>query len=193
MARRHGLTARLAFCAPACPRRASRLQPECGADRRVAVGRMAEERGRTDKILALNRSGDDRLQASGRPCQAALAHRARLPGAQAGGGARPFRGARMARLSPSCHAVHRSLRIPDLRTGDDSPSQSRSNRRFAAAALPESYRPRGSAAAARASHPQLDRNHAPPSHRRADQNSPAMPMLLSTNSKTLATEEFVMQ
>src|SRR4029079_10074512 len=27
----------------------------------------------------------------------------------------------MARLSPSRHAVHRSLRIPDLRAGDDSP------------------------------------------------------------------------
>src|SRR2546428_2118138 len=27
----------------------------------------------------------------------------------------------MARLPPSCHAVHRGLRIPDLRAGDDSP------------------------------------------------------------------------
>src|SRR6185503_17787654 len=27
----------------------------------------------------------------------------------------------MTRLSPSRHAVHRSLRIPDLRAGDDSP------------------------------------------------------------------------
>jgi len=73
------------------------------------------------------------------------------------------------------------------------PSQSRSSRRFAPAALPESYRPRGSAAAARASHPQLDRNDAPPPHRCSRQNSAAMPMLLSTKSKTLTTKKFVTQ
>src|ERR1700723_20681 len=32
-----------------------------------------------------------------------------------------IRGARMARLPPPCHAVHRGLRIPGLREGDDSP------------------------------------------------------------------------
>ena len=53
--------------------------------------------------------------------QAALAHRARLSGTQAGSRARTFRRARMARLPSPCHAVHRSLRIPDLRKGDDSP------------------------------------------------------------------------
>ena len=53
--------------------------------------------------------------------QTALAHRARLSGAQAGGRARPFRRARMARLPPSRHAVHRGLRVPDLREGDNSP------------------------------------------------------------------------
>ena len=53
--------------------------------------------------------------------QAALAHRARLSGAQAGGRARAFRRARMARLPSPRHAVHRRLRIPDLRAGDDSP------------------------------------------------------------------------
>lgn len=73
------------------------------------------------------------------------------------------------------------------------PWESRSSWRFASAALPDSYRPRGSAAAARAPHPQLDRNHAPPPDRRSHQNSAAMPMLLNTKSKTLAAEEFVMQ
>ena len=53
--------------------------------------------------------------------QAALAHRARLSGTQAGGRARAFRRARMARLPSPRHAVHRGLRIPDLREGDDSP------------------------------------------------------------------------
>ena len=62
-----------------------------------------------------------------------------------------------------------------------------------AAVLSDGYRPRGSAAAARTSHPQLDRNHAPPPDRRFGQDSAAMPMLLSTNGKTLAIEDFVTQ
>jgi hypothetical protein len=53
--------------------------------------------------------------------QTALAYRARLSGTQAGGRARAFRRARMARLPSPRHAVHRGLRIPDLRAGDDSP------------------------------------------------------------------------
>ena len=53
--------------------------------------------------------------------QAALAHRTRLPGTQAGGRARTLRRPRVARLSPSRHALHRRLWIPDLRAGDDSP------------------------------------------------------------------------
>ena len=61
------------------------------------------------------------LPSPGRHRQAALAHRARLSGTQAGGRARTFRRARMARLPSPRHAVHRSLRIPDLRAGDDSP------------------------------------------------------------------------
>ncbi len=55
------------------------------------------------------------------PGQAALAHRARLPGAQAGTRPWTLRRSRLAGLPPSRHAVHRSLRIPDLRAGDDSP------------------------------------------------------------------------
>jgi SRSO17 transposase len=73
------------------------------------------------------------------------------------------------------------------------PCGSRSARLFATPAIPDDYRPRGSAAAARASHPKLDRNLAPPPDRRSGQNSATMSMLLSTNDKTLATEKFVMQ
>jgi SRSO17 transposase len=73
------------------------------------------------------------------------------------------------------------------------PSGPRSARLFPAVALSEGYRPRGSAAAARTSHPKLDRNHAPSPDRRSGQNSAAMPVLLNTRDKTLATAEFVMQ
>jgi hypothetical protein len=73
------------------------------------------------------------------------------------------------------------------------PSGPRSSGLFPAAALPKNYRPRGSAAAARASHPQLDRNHAPPPDGGSHQNSATMSLLLSTESKTLPTEDFVMQ
>ena len=69
-----------------------------------------------------------RLPRAGRHRQAALAHRARLSGTQAGGRARAFRRPRMARLPPSRHAVHRGLRIPDLREGDDSPLRTSSRR-----------------------------------------------------------------
>jgi SRSO17 transposase len=72
------------------------------------------------------------------------------------------------------------------------PSGPRSAKLFPAVTLSEGYRPRGSAAAARASHPKLDRNHAPPPDRRSGQNSAAMSMLLSSH-ETFATEKFVMQ
>ena len=64
----------------------------------------------------------------GRPHQTTLAHRARLSGAETGGRARPLRRARMARLPSSRHTLHRGLRIPDLRTGDDFPLRTSSRR-----------------------------------------------------------------
>ena len=73
------------------------------------------------------------------------------------------------------------------------PSRPSSTRVLPKLAVPDSYRPRGSAVAARAPHPQLDRNHASPPDRRSGQNSATMSMLLSTNAKTLATQKFVMQ
>ena len=73
------------------------------------------------------------------------------------------------------------------------PSRPRCTGFVPAAALSEGYRPRGSAAAARTSHPQLDRHHAPPPDCRSGQNSATMPVLLSTRDKTIATEKFVMQ
>src|SRR4029453_14008251 len=58
---------------------------------------------------------------AGRTRQAPVAHRTRLPGAQAGTGAWARRGPRLARLPPSRHALHRSLWLPDRRTGENSP------------------------------------------------------------------------
>jgi SRSO17 transposase len=83
--------------------------------------RVAQRRTGADQILALDPSRRYRLSTPGRTRQTTLADRARLSGAQARGWARAFRRPRMARLSSSRHAVHRRLRIPDLREGDDSP------------------------------------------------------------------------
>src|SRR6202047_2536007 len=58
---------------------------------------------------------------SGRSRKNAVAGRARLPGAQARSRPRALRGPRVAGLPSSRHTLHRSLRVPDLRTGDDSP------------------------------------------------------------------------
>jgi SRSO17 transposase len=73
------------------------------------------------------------------------------------------------------------------------PSGPRSAGLFAEPAVPAGYRPRGSAAAARAPHPQLDRQHALPPDRCAGADPAAMSMLLRANGKTRATQEFVMQ
>ena len=88
---------------------------------RMAADRVAQGREGADQILALDLAGRHRICGAGRSCQTALAHRARLSGTQAGGRARTFRRPRMARLPPPRHAVHRRLRVPDLRAGDDSP------------------------------------------------------------------------
>src|SRR6266567_9539452 len=82
---------------------------------------MARGRSRADQILAVDVAIQYRLPPARRLCQAALAHRAGLSGAQAGGRARTLRRARVARLPSPRHDVHRSLRIPGLREGDDSP------------------------------------------------------------------------
>jgi SRSO17 transposase len=69
-----------------------------------------------------------RVRPPGRSCQAALADRARLSGAEAGSWAWSLRGARMARVPPPRHAVHCRLRLPDRREADDSPLNSRRRR-----------------------------------------------------------------
>ena len=54
------------------------------------------------------------------------------------------------------------------------PSGPRSAALFPELAVPDGYRPRGSPAAARTSHPKLDRNHAPTADRRSRQKPAAM-------------------
>ena len=73
------------------------------------------------------------------------------------------------------------------------PSGPRSIRLFEELAVPEGYRPRGAAAAARAAHPQLDHNHAPTPDRRARQKPLPMPMLRRPNPETRAAQKFVTQ
>src|ERR1700675_4121660 len=88
---------------------------------RVAADRVARGGSRADQILALDNAGERQLPTACRFYQAALAHRARLSGTQAGSGAWALRGTWLARLPSSPHAVHPCLRIPDRRAGDDSP------------------------------------------------------------------------
>jgi SRSO17 transposase len=73
------------------------------------------------------------------------------------------------------------------------PSANRSARMFQRPAVPDGYRPRGAAAAARTPCSELDRHHAPPPRRRPRQNAAAMPMLRSAHRRTITTENFVMQ
>ncbi len=74
------------------------------------------------------------------------------------------------------------------------PSGPRCARPFPPPALPDGYRPRGSAPAPRTAHSELDRNRAPATDRRSHQKqTAAMSMLRSSNRKTYATANFMMQ
>jgi SRSO17 transposase len=73
------------------------------------------------------------------------------------------------------------------------PSGPRSTTLFPELAVPDGYRPRGSAATARASHPKLDRNHASTIDRRARQKPATMSMLQRCNRKTVTAQKFMTQ
>src|SRR5450756_1134380 len=66
------------------------------------------------------------------------------------------------------------------------PSAPRRAVRFPPSALPDGYRPRGSASASRTAHSKLDRNRASATDRRSRQQTAAMSMLRSSNRKTHA-------
>jgi SRSO17 transposase len=60
-------------------------------------------------------------------------------------------------------------------------------------AVPDSYRPRGAAAANRTSRPQFNRDDAPPPHQRSHPAPVPMPVLSNKNPATFATAQFVTQ
>ncbi len=73
------------------------------------------------------------------------------------------------------------------------PSGPRSSGLFPPSRVPNSYRPRGSAAAARTARPELDRNDAPTPDHGSRRDAAAMPMLRRPHAKTLNAEKFMMQ
>src|SRR5271157_1165030 len=74
-----------------------------------------------------------------------------------------------------------------------SPSGPRSTTLFPELAVPDGYRSRGSAATARATHPELDRNHASTIDRRAREKPTTMPMLQLCNRKAVTAQKFMTQ
>src|SRR5208283_4519380 len=82
---------------------------------------MAEWRSRADEILAVDLAQGHAFAGSRRQGQIALAHRTRLRGAERRTRISSLRRSRLAWLSPPRDTLHRSLRLPDLRTGSDSP------------------------------------------------------------------------
>ena len=73
------------------------------------------------------------------------------------------------------------------------PSAPRCARPFPPSALPDGYRPRGSTPASRTAHSELDRDRSPAADRRSRQQPAAMSMLRSSNRKTHAPANFMMQ
>jgi SRSO17 transposase len=73
------------------------------------------------------------------------------------------------------------------------PSGLRSTRHISQPALPGGYRPRGSAAAARAAHRKFDCDHAPTTHHSSGQQPATMPMLRRPDDKIFATPQIMTQ
>jgi SRSO17 transposase len=73
------------------------------------------------------------------------------------------------------------------------PSAARSTRMLPKFAVPGGYRPRGSAAAARTAHPELDRDNAPTAHGSSRSQVAAMPMLCRADHTTSTTRKLMTQ
>ena len=95
----------------------------------------------------------------------------------------------MARLPPPRGAMHRSLRIPDLRAGGDSPLRTSSRLAVPAICAIRRLPTRGSAPASRTPHPEFNRNRAPTTDRSSRQQIAAMSMLRSSNREKHAPEK----
>ena len=73
------------------------------------------------------------------------------------------------------------------------PSGPGSARLFEELAVPDSYRPRGAAAADRAPHSKFDRHHATPTNRRPRTTHVTMPVLSNSNASALTATKFMTQ
>ena len=126
---------------------------------------------------------------AGRDRQAALADRARLRGAEAGAGARPLRGPRLARLPPPRVLVHRGLRLPGGRALALFPSRLATPAAGARAAgrLP-SLQLLPAPGAARSA---LDSDLAPASCGGAGAPSAALPLLPASLRTTVRVQQFM--
>ncbi len=78
----------------------------------MALVRVAARGGRANEVLPLVSAGRHAPQTPRHAGEAALAHRARLPGDEGRSRAGPFRGPHLERLSPPRHALHGGPRLP---------------------------------------------------------------------------------
>src|ERR1700683_2716844 len=78
----------------------------------MAIDRMACRREWANQVLVFHLPLRYHTQRVGENSQASLDHRARLRRAQAGTGTGTLRRSRLARISSSCHLMHRCLRLP---------------------------------------------------------------------------------
>ena len=122
VAGRLGRLAVLALCARACSRRTSPARPGSRVGG-VAADRVARGRSRADQILALDAASRYLLPPAGRLAKLRWRIERDYQELKQEVGLGHYRGARMARLPSSRHAVHRGLRIPDLRDGRRFPPQ----------------------------------------------------------------------
>src|SRR5271165_814640 len=112
LAGRHARHDAFPLCGLAGARGASGLRAQPTAPRTMAVARMAQAREGADEILAVQPAGVDQPAETGGHGEAALAHRARLRGTEAGAWTGALRRTQLARLSPPCQLLHRCLRLP---------------------------------------------------------------------------------
>src|SRR5271165_1982243 len=112
LAGRHARHDAFPLCGLAGARGASGLRAQPTAPRTMAVARMAQAREGADEILAVQPAGVDQPAETGGHGEAALAHRARLRGTEAGAWTGPLRRTELARLSPPCQLLHSGLRLP---------------------------------------------------------------------------------
>src|SRR3954447_20223925 len=151
----------------------------------MAADRVARGRAGADAVLAVDPARGDRLRRSGRLGSAALAHRAGLPGSQAGSRARALRGPRLARLHATlCIAAYGFLIAERARFSPSGPSRAGGRAGgFEAPRLSEGYRPRGAPDPTRAARAELDRHRATTAHRGLGPEPAPMPVLRTHQSE----------